>query len=87
MVVVFVDITGKDVVVEKCIVRLVVRSVVLNMEVVASVTGSIVEFIRAPVTCDEVVVVLEALDVFVFENIEVVERVNVFPGSVIKVAS
>lgn len=87
MVVVFVDITGKDVVVEKCIVRLVVRSVVLNMEVVASVAGSIVEFIRAPVTCDEVVVVLGALDVFVFENIEVVERVNVFPGSVIKVAS
>lgn len=87
MVVVSVDIKGKVAVVEKFNVRLVVISVVVITGVVASVTGSIVEVIGAAVTGNEVVIVCETFDLVVSENAEVVERVAVFLGSVVKAAS
>ena len=80
MVVVFVGNKGKDVVVEKLIVGLVVRLVVVLMGVVASVTGSFVEFTGEPVKGNG------ALDGAVSEYMEVLEGVGLLPGSVAKVA-
>lgn len=83
MVVVFVGNKGKDVVVEKLIVGLVV----VLMGVVASVTGSFVEFTGEPVKGNGVIVFAGALDVAVSEYMEVLEGVGLLPGSVAKVAS
>lgn len=87
MVVVFVGNKGKDVVVEKLIVGLVVRLVVVLMGVVASVTGSFVEFTGEPVKGNGVIVFAGELDVAVSEYMEVLEGVGLLPGSVAKVAS
>lgn len=83
MVVVFVGNKGKDVVVEKLIVGLVV----VLMGVVASVTGSFVEFTGEPVKGNGVIVFAGELDVAVSEYMEVLEGVGLLPGSVAKVAS
>ena len=87
MVVVFVGNKGKDVVVEKLIVVLVVRLVVVLMGVVASVTGLFVEFTGEPVKGNGVIVFAGALDGAVSEYMEVLEGVGLLPGSVAKVAS
>ena len=83
MVVVFVGNKGKDVAVEKLIVGLVV----VLMGVVASVTGSFVEFTGEPVKGNGVIVFAGALDGAVSEYMEVLEGVGLLPGSVAKVAS